>query len=186
MAKQSFDHSEFIAGTLNRYKEVGWDEQVTLGQGPRSLWLMQAKHIKHSDGRRSFDLQIQKCVKAKMQPLSARRRFPLNLASRLSELCLIICNASKPWETLTSAQVISQFRLLGANAPGVETNRQRGSTVSCLNPEPSAFRIARVGALHKGSRGKLGVRRVDVRRIGLHEITDIVMEPPTATWTLSN
>ena len=52
MSKQPFDHSEFIAGTLNRHQQVGWAEQVVLDQGPRSIWLMQAKHIVHSNGRR--------------------------------------------------------------------------------------------------------------------------------------
>ena len=60
MPKQSFDHSEFIAGTLKRHQQVGWAEQVVLDQGPRSIWLMQAKHIDHGNGRRGFDLQIEK------------------------------------------------------------------------------------------------------------------------------
>lgn len=60
MPQQSFDHSEFIAGRLSEYQRIGWAEQVVLAQGPRSLWLMQAKHINHTDGRRGYELQIQK------------------------------------------------------------------------------------------------------------------------------
>src|SRR5258708_39227534 len=63
MGKQSFDHSAFIAGTLNKYEKVGWAEQVVLGEGARSIWLMQAEHIDHNSGQRGFELQIQKYVK---------------------------------------------------------------------------------------------------------------------------
>jgi hypothetical protein len=110
MSKQPFDHSEFIAGTLNRHQQVGWADQVVLDQGPRSIWLMQAKHIVHSNGRRGFDLQIEKYAKKTNREAFGHpeKSFPL---SEQAVVNLFDClQRQQALERSISVLAISRFR----------------------------------------------------------------------------
>lgn len=220
MAKQQFDHSEFIAGSLHRYQQVGWAEQVTLDQGPRSLWLMQAKHIEHSNGRRGYALQIQKYAKAK-------NSVPFNLPEISFELGEQAVGTL--FQYLQCQQALGNVDLgSGYLAIPVTPNQTRLASKQIDNaaalfraliesnqlPELLASGhftkalLASLGAASQHVRYKTAVaelrqlletvtdeqtyqdwfeehdwicgtnyvKRVELRRIGLHEITDIVMK----------
>ena len=219
MPKQSFDHSEFIAGTLNRHQQVGWAEQVVLDQGPRSIWLMQAKHIVHSDGRRGFDLQIEKYAKKsnreafghpeKSFPLSEQAvvnlfdylqrqhalekvdlgsgylAIPLDAQQSLSgrqinsvaTLFRSLVDNNQLSELLTSGRLTKQtVENIGAASQHARYKAAVGELRELLNVAQVEKTYQEWFEAHPWICGTNYVRRVDVRRIGLHDITDIVME----------
>jgi Domain of unknown function (DUF4263) len=219
MPKQSFDHSEFIAGTLKRHQQVGWADQAVLDQRPRSIWLMQAKHIVHSDGRRGFDLQIEKYVKKTNREVFGHpeRSFPL------SEQAVV-----NLFDYLQRQQALEKIDL-GGGYLAIPLKTQQSFSGKQIDGVATLFRsliesnqlselltsgrltketVANIGAASQHARYKTAVaelrkllkvaedekvyqqwfeahpwicganyvRRTDVRRIGLHDITDIVME----------
>jgi hypothetical protein len=220
MAKQSFDHSQFIAGTLNRHKEVGWDDQVILDQGPRSLWLMQAKHINHSDGRRSFDLQIQKYAKPRNSAVFGAPDISFELSEqavatlsdylqRQQALATVglgsgylaipvagrearlasrqIDGAAKLFRALIQSNQLSELlasghftKALVANLGAASQHVRYKTAVAELRGLLGTEAVENIYQSwfeeHPWICGTNYVGRVDLRRIGLHEITDIVME----------
>jgi Domain of unknown function (DUF4263) len=220
MPKQSFDHSEFIAGSLHRHQQVGWAQQVTLDQGARSLWLMQAKHIEHSDGRRGFALQIQKYAKAtnkarfsepeisfELSEQSVRTLFDyLQCQQALGEVDLgsdyIAIPVLAKGTLLLSKQVDSAaalFRaLIQSNQLQDVLTSQRftkalveniGAAAQHVRYKTAVADLRRLLATEKREQayqdwfeehpwicGINYVGRVDIRRIGLHQITDVVMK----------
>lgn len=63
MAKQAFDHSEFIQGQLEQCRtqpNVARADQRVLVQGPRMLILAQASHIEHSSSGRQVSMRLKK------------------------------------------------------------------------------------------------------------------------------
>lgn len=219
MSKQPFDHSEFIAGTLNRHQQVGWADQVVLDQGPRSIWLMQAKHIVHSNNRRGFDLQIEKYAKKTNREAFGHpeKSFPLSEQAVVNLFDYLQRQQALENVDLGSGYLAipldAQQSLSGKQIDGVATlfrslidNNQLSELLTSgrLTKET----VANIGAASQHARYKTAiaelrkllnvgqgekiyqewfeahpwicgtnyVRRVDVRRIGLHDITDIVME----------
>ncbi len=219
MSKQPFDHSTFIAGTLRRHQQVGWAEQVVLDQGPRSIWLMQAKHIVHSDGTRGFDLQIEKYAKKtnreefkypeKSFPLSEQAVVNLfDYLQRQQALEKVNLGSSYLAIPLDAQQSLSGKQIDGAATlfrSLIETNqllelltsgRLTKETVANIGAASQHARyktaVAELRKLINAARGEKiyqewfeahpwicgtnYVGRVDFRRVGLHEITDIVMK----------
>ena len=219
MPKQPFDHSEFITGTLNRHQQVGWAEQVVLDQGPRSIWLMQAKHIVHSNGRRGFDLQIEKYAKRTNRESFGlpERSFPLSEQAVMNLFDYIQQQLALEKIDLGSAYLAIpldvQQGLSTKQIDGVATifrglikNKQLATLLSSGILTKEVVENIRAASQHAQFKAAIAelrmlletsssepkyqrwfeahswicstnyVRRIDARRIGLHEITDIIME----------
>ena len=219
MPKQSFDHSEFIAGTLRKYQSIGWAEQVTLAHGASSLWLMQAKHIKHSDGRRGFDLQIQKYRRGSNRTAFGEPEFSLvlkeDVLKRLfdylhqqqalgqvdlgSEYLAIPVTGSathlsaQSWrglalvlegllennrlENLLNEGSLTKeaLRNIGVASQHLRYKAAVAELRALLSKETDEAIYQRWFENHPWILGTNYLGRVDLRRIGLHEISDLVM-----------
>ena len=220
MARQTFDHSEFIHGQLRRHQQVGWDEQVVLGQGPRSIWLMQAKHIDHTDGSRGVELQVQHYRKTRnTQPFdkpvtsfTLREGAVQNLAQYLQkqralagvdlgeDYVAIPVSGKMAGLSARELGMVSEF-LCAAVKDGQITELVEGGLVAeevltGLGVASQHFRhkkaIQELEALLDEGASELDcqqwfeghpwvfgieyVEHVSARRIGLHEITDVLLK----------
>lgn len=220
MPQQSFDHSEFIAGRLSEYQRIGWAEQVVLGQGPRSLWLMQAKHIKHTDGRRGFQLQIEKFGrKTNRTPFQKpetsflmneevigrlfqylQRQQALGSVDLGSEYVAIPVDkgvaglSSKHFQALATllqglcesdqfenmsadgALTTEVIRNIGAASQHLRYKAGISELTHLLGSQTDEHVYQKWFENHPWIFGTHYVGRFDLRRIGLHEISDLVME----------
>lgn len=220
MGKQSFDHSAFIAGTLNKYEKVGWAEQVVLGEGARSIWLMQAKHIDHNSGQRGFELQIQKYVKGSnaavfgepeksfvLQESAISKLFDylqrqqalgkINLGSGYLAIPLNTAQLGLSTNQITALSTVfrdliesNKFpELLASGCFTKEVLENLSAASQHLRYKTAVAELRELLKTVKDEKiyqkwfenhpwicGTNYVGKVDLRRIGLHEITDIVMQ----------
>jgi|GEM_PF-6621983 len=220
MPQQQFDHSAFIAGRLSEYQKVGWAEQVVLGQGARSIWLMQAKHIDHGDGRRGFELQLEKYkrdtntspfgkaefslvlkedVLAKLFDYLQRQQalgevdlgsgylaIPLGKSTmnfskkNLTGLATIfrgLFEAGQLESLLTSGALTKEsLQNIGAASQHLRYKTAVAELRQLLQTENDEKVYQKWFEAHPWICGTNYVGKVDIRRIGLHKITDLVMQ----------
>jgi hypothetical protein len=180
---------------------------------------MQAKHIVHSDGRRGFDLQIEKYTrKTNREPFDAPEKsfplseqavvnlfdylqqqqalekidlgsaylaIPLDAEQRLSRkqidgvatLFRALAENNQLSALLSSGQLTKEVvENLGAASQHVRYKAAISELRELLDVVRSEKTYQRWFETHPWICGTNYVRRVDARRIGLREITDIVME----------
>lgn len=220
MPQQSFDHSGFIAGRLSEYQRIGWAEQVVLEEGPRTLWLMQAKHINHTDGRRGFELQIEKYRRETnrtpfqkpvtsfvMKEEAIGRLFgylqtqqalgavdlgseyvviPVDkgvagLSSRnfqaIATLLQGLCESDQLETLLTDGDLTTEVvENIGVASQHLRYKAAISELSDLLGSETSEHVYQKWFENHPWIFGTHYVGRVDLRRIGLHEISDLVMQ----------
>jgi hypothetical protein len=219
MAHQSYDHSAFIEGTLKKYQSIGWDTQVVLDQGARTVWLMQAMHIEHSDAKRGFQVQIE-CYKRQTnkaafgepeKTFTLNEKAVVNLFSYLqrqqalgevdlgSEYIAIpvghkigglskgslrglvgvleVLEAEQLEELLTSGHLTKEvLSNLGAVSQFLRHKSAVLELRNLLKTEKDERVYQNWFEKHPWICGTNYVARLDVRKIGLHEVTDIVMQ----------
>jgi hypothetical protein len=219
MPKQSFDHTEFIEGKLRQSKQIGWDEQVTLEKGPRSLMLMQARQIDHNDGHRGIRLHITKFTKQKnttpfeekidleigedaipilfdylnrqqalmgvklgspyvaMEVNGSKHNFSDNDWHAFSSL-LITLNENNQFEKLLADGLLTIETLTNIGAASQHLRYKDALSIlkNLLETQTNEQVFHNWFKAHPWILGTHYSKLVDVRRIGLHEISDLVMQ----------
>ncbi len=220
MAKQTFDHTEFTQGRLNQHKSVGWDNQITLSQGPRSLWLMQAMHVKHNDNTRGIKLQLEHYDKNSNKGLFSQPDIKFSLDEEAVKLLFDYLQKQQSLEGINLGSDYISIPLKGS-VTGLTKNQQGAlsNLIANMFNEENLTKLIDQGSLSNEALNHINIvsqhikyrkaveelealleskddeqtyqdwfkehpwvfgihyiRCIDPRRIGFHEIADILLE----------